>query len=700
MSHKYRNNPKAQKEIFSNVLVDSWSYSKVSSFARNEKAFEMDYIYCNPMRRSASSVAGNAYHKALEFYFSEKKAGRNQDIVGLQMVAFNYIDDMDAYMWKLQKTTPTIEECQKKAISICTKSLENFFTDISVYESEIKEILAVELYIDEYLTINGVDIPIPCHLIIDLVILTTDNKIAVIDHKSKAAYSDEKALKFSIGKQAVTYAIGYEEKYDAVVDEVWFVENKHSKNRDGSPQLKCFKIALSEDVRKLYEALLYEPLKRMMEAISNPDYIYLINENDNFVDLAEIYEFWGRTMIAEIDDFNVPASKRDMIQERLKKIRDSSLAMVDPKAIKNFRANASEFIQYDLTNKDMSKEQKIEHTLRTLGILVSVAHKIEGYSSDTFLLEVTAGTNISSVHRYKLDIANALNVSSIRMMKDLFVYEGKSYLAVESSKKRERDLMFDASLLEGQCIPIGMSNFNEKIIWDMANPSTPHVLICGATGSGKSVLIISIIEYAKLIGMDQIVLFDPKYEFVDMASDNICVYNEIEHVEEKMESLVVEMQNLVKAGKKTKTLVVFDEFADAVAMSRKGKDLDIKEEVQVGNYAPKKMGDLVISGAPKMQLKVVDTKKSLEENLKILLQKGRSIGYRIVAATQRASVKVITGDAKVNFPVQICFRVPKEVDSVVVLGEPGAESLSGNGDGLIRSPEYENMVRFQGFYKA
>ena len=82
----------------------------------------------------------------------------------------------------------------------------------------------------------------------------------------------------------------------------------------------------------------------------------------------------------------------------------------------------------------------------------------------------------------------------------------------------------------------------------------------------------------------------------------------------------------------------------------------------------------------------------------MLLQKGRSLGFRIIAATQRASAKIITGDAKVNFPVQVCFRVPKEVDSKVVLDEAGAETLQGQGDGLIRSPEYMGVVRFQGFY--
>jgi len=60
---------------------------------------------------------------------------------------------------------------------------------------------------------------------------------------------------------------------------------------------------------------------------------------------------------------------------------------------------------------------------------------------------------------------------------------------------------------------------------------------------------------------------------------------------------------------------------------------------------------------------------------------------------------VITGDAKVNFPVLICFRVPKEVDSKVVLDESGAELLAGKGDGLIKSPDFPQTTRFQAYFK-
>lgn len=689
--HRFRDLPHEElDELFSNYLVDSWSFSKVSTFSRNEKSFEMSYIYCIPYRRSSTEVAGSAYHRCLKFYFSELQNGNILDIVDLQSIAFDYINDVWPNSWKLQKTTPTIEECQKKATVTVNSLLKNFFYDISIYLENLQEIIGVELYIDEFLTINGVDIPLPCHGQIDLVIRTKDGRIISIDHKSKSTFSDEKELKFSIGKQAVTYYKLYEANTGIKIDEVWFVENKISENKDKSPQLNCFKMQMDDNTVKLYESMLYEPLKRMIEAVSDPDYVYLINEADNYVDKAEIYDFWARTMIAEVDDFNVPDNKKDLVAKRLRKIRNASLAAIDPKVIKNFRMNTAEFIPYDLTNKDMTREQKIEHTLRTLGMVVSVAHTFSGYSSDTFLVDVSVGTKLSDVSRYKLDIASALSVPAIRMDKDLFVHDGKAYIAIEASKKRENFLYFDPKYINGYKIPIGFDNFNNLIHWDMDNPSTPHVLVCGSTGSGKSVSLVSIIEYAKLSGVKNIVIFDPKYEFKEFAGHGTEVYNDIDDIETVMEMLVEDMNARVKSGSVNKTLVIFDEFADAVANSRKGAELNVYENVVSGVYK---------NGQPKMKRELAGTKKSLEENLRILLQKGRSSGFRIIAATQRASVNVITGDAKVNFPVQICFKVPKEVDSKVVLDESGAESLIGKGDGLIKSPEYPSVVRFQAFYK-
>lgn len=664
------------EELFSNYLIDSWSYSKVTTFARNEKAFEMSEIYRERSKSSTTSIAGKAYHSALELFFKNLADGVETSIIDLNELAFEHIDTVHANAWKLQKTTPTIEECKIKATKTVTSLIKNFCEEQSVYLSDIDEVLGVELRCNEWLLINGVDIPLPCHANIDLVIRTIDGKVVIIDHKSKSKFTDDDELAFVCGKQAITYIKCFESKTGLKVDEVWFIENKDSKNKDNSPQLKKFTIALTEDTRKLYEAILYEPLKRMIEAVSDPDYVYTINDSDNLLDKAELYNFWAKTMIAEVDDFDIPENKKDLIARRQKKIRDASISSISPKTITSFREKAATFITYDLSDKNMTNSEKIEHVLRTFGILVRVAHEISGYSSNTYLLEISAGVKIANVMKYGLDIANALNVSSVRIGKELMVYEDKSYLFIETPKKRTETLLWDPKYLEEEKLPIGVDNFGRTIHWDINNHSTPHMLICGATGSGKSVSIISTVEYAKLAGVKDIIIFDPKYEFCNYESKNIRVYNEIEQIEEQMRLLVEEMQKRAKSRRTySKKLIIFDEFADAVSASRSGAALKVKVE-----------GKVLIQ-------------KSLEENLKILLQKGRSLGYRIVAATQRASVNVITGDAKVNFPVQICFRVPKEIDSKVVIDEAGAETLSGMGDGLIKSPEYFNVVRFQGFYK-
>ena len=659
--------PEQMNEHLSFYLLDSWSYSKVACFARNEKAFEKEYIYCERGQRSASSIAGNAYHKALEFFFSKIRGGYEQpSIIDLQQVAFVYIDEVPSSEWKLQKTTPTIEKAKEKATKDVTSALQNFYNEMDVYMEDIAEVLGVEERIEQWLVINGVDVPLPCHSELDLIVRTKSGRVAIIDHKMKSAYSDEKEVALVHGKQAICYILQYEAKHpDVKVDEVRFFENKVSANKDKTPQIKRFVLDMDADSRRLYEALLYEPLRRMIEAVSNPDYIYTVNDSDNLTDKAELYEFWTRTLIADVDDFNIPEGKKSLIAQRQRKIKDSSLASIDPRVITSFRKNAAAFITFDYSMTNMTNSEKIEHCLRTFGQIVKVAYEIKGFSSDTYLLECSAGVKIANIDKYRLDIASALTVPTVRISRTLVEYEGKTFLAIEANKKRTEDLFWDASMLQGRRIPIGVDNYRNTVCWDLDNHSTPHMLICGATGSGKSVCIRSTVEYAKAAGIENIIMFDPKYEFCDVPG--IECYNEIEDIEAMMQMLVEDMQRKAKARRKTGiTLVIFDEFADAIAQARSGKALN--------------------------------GEKSLEENLRVLAQKGRSLGFRIVAATQRASTKIITGDTKVNFPVQICFRVPKAVDSTVVIDEEGAESLAGLGDGLMRSPEYLNTVRFQGFY--
>jgi len=660
MSHAYGSLPKEQQEeLLSSFLIDSWSYSKVSTFARNQKAFEMENIYGIRGKRSAGSIAGQAYHKALDYFFTQMKEGNLLSLPEMQEAAFEYIGKVPANQWKLQKTTPTMEEAVNEALKDVGKLLQNFYEEKDTYLNDIAEIIGVELYFGEWVTVDGVDIPLPAHGLVDLLVRTHSGKTVIIDHKSKDAYTDEKEAALVVGQQAITYTLGMEANTIQRADEVWFVENKASKNKNGNAQLQVIPVTLDENTRRLFEHLLYQNLRQMIAAVRDPDYTYTINTSDKFVDQAELLDFCMRTEICEVEDFNVQDDKKELVAKRLRKIRDSNAKMISPDIIKKFREKAATFIKYDLTATNMTPQEKIEHTLKTFGKMARVAYTFEGYSSNTFLLEVSAGVKVSEIFKYRLDIANALNVENVRISNQLIVHEERSYLSIDLAKKADKVLEFNPDDRDGWKIPLGKDNFGNVIYWDMDNPATPHALICGQTGSGKSVELINIIEQVKLAGADHIVILDPKYEFEDYQSYNVDVNNEMDQIDAALAKLVEQMDRMVKGKQAKKIIVIFDEFADAVT--------------RIG--------------------------KPLEENLRILLQKGRSSGFRICAATQRASVKVITGDAKVNFPIQICFRVNKEADSRVVLDEPGAECLAGKGDGLIKSPEYRDTVRFQAYYK-
>lgn len=655
----------------SNYLIDSWSYSKVSCFARNEKAFEMLYVYGEKERRSASSIAGNAYHAALAMYF--RNFGKKEvSLVEMTDLAYSYIEDVPANEWKLTSKLSTVELARAEANKAATALIQNFLSEVEIYIEDIDHVVAVEERIEEWVIINGVDIPLPLHAILDLVVVLKDGRVVIIDHKSKSAFTDLTEATLVHGKQAITYVAAWEARHpDMPVAEVWFIENKISKNRDGSGQLVKHTFTMDPDSRRLHEAMLYEPLRNMLNAVSDPDYVYTINDSDNLCDKAALYDFWARTQLAEVEDFHVPEDKKELIERRQRKIKDTSIQTISPKVITAFRKKAASFITYDYSNTDMTNSEKIEHILRTFNISVEVAHEIEGFSCDTYLCSVAAGTDIKNLSRHNLEIAYALDVPNVRIANELEVYENKSYVSIEVTKKRTETLLWEPSLLKGHKIPLGLDNFRRPVVWDLDNHATPHALVCGSTGSGKSVCLRSTLAYVKESGVDDIIIFDPKFEFADINIDDagIRVYSEIDDLEKVLADLVLEMERRIRAREKKLTFVIFDEFADAMQQSRSGKELNPGE-------------------------------KSLMENLQRLLQKGRSCGFRFMLGTQRASTKVVSGDIKVNFPVLICFRVAKAIDSKVVLDEDGAQMLGGSGDGLLRSPEYmDRLVRFQGFYK-
>jgi len=324
---------------------------------------------------------------------------------------------------------------------------------------------------------------------------------------------------------------------------------------------------------------------------------------------------------------------------------------------------------------NLTLKERIEHRLKCFSFNAQVAHQIDGYSCDTFLLEVGAGVKINQIFGYRMDIANAAGVADVRILNSLIQYGDNSYISVEINKKDRKPLIIDSLGLpsDGWKFPIGRDNFNNEVYWDISNPSTPHLLVAGASGSGKSVALTTIIECAKKKGM-RVGILDPKFEFLHLSGrDGVDVINGQDEVEAFMEKKVAEMDEIYKNKGATgnsgnKQLIIFDEASDCFTRQRRpGKG---------------------------------EEWKTLEDNTLLLSQKARSAGIHLVLSSQRFSVKVMTGDAKANFSTRLCLTVASTVDSKVMLDVEGAEKLNGRGDALYRSPDMGEPLRIQTYMIA
>ena len=211
-------------------------------------------------------------------------------------------------------------------------------------------------------------------------------------------------------------------------------------------------------------------------------------------------------------------------------------------------------------------------------------------------------------------------------------------------------------------IIVGRGMDGSNILLDLSKPSTPHVLVAGATGSGKSTAINTMI--AGIVQTTDpsevgLCMADPKYIELGVWKVKHLVYpvaQDLDDIEAMLIQVAYEMEDRYQGFGQVECkhiVVVIDEFADLVTRNSNVEDIIIR-----------------------------------------LAQKGRAAGIHIVLATQRPSVDIVTGAIKANFPVRIAFAMPTQMDSRVILDRPGAERLCGMGDGLIRSGF--RISRFQG----
>ena len=350
------------------------------------------------------------------------------------------------------------------------------------------------------------------------------------------------------------------------------------------------------------------------------------------------------------------------------------------------------------------KSHVLERTLREFKIEARVVRIQRGPVITMYELALAAGTKVSRVESLSNDLAIALKAPNVRIVAPL---PGKSTVGIELPND-EREMVLMRELLGGadrnvarMAIPLmmGKDTAGTPLVIDLAK--CPHLLIAGATGSGKSVAINSIICSILMMRTPhevQLLLVDPKsVEF----SDYINLPHLICPILTDMKKAAAVLQWACKKMDERYSLLSATATRNLASYNKLGREEIIKrlnpEEDASVDDVPFYMPHIVIIIDELGELMMVAAKE-VESSIIRLSQKARAVGIHLLCATQRPSVDVITGLIKANLPVRVGFQVSSKVDSRTILDRNGAELLLGRGDMLVIPPGASRLVRAQGTY--
>jgi len=364
-------------------------------------------------------------------------------------------------------------------------------------------------------------------------------------------------------------------------------------------------------------------------------------------------------------------------------------------------------------NVDVGKREldamgiKLMDALRTFRVEGELVGRTTGPVVTQFEVAPAAGVKVRQIANLSNDLALAMRAASIRIVAPI---PGKGAVGVEVPNPTAEMVAF-RELIESRefqtaraALPIALGKDLEgrPVIADLAK--MPHLLIAGATGSGKSVCINTLITslvYRHTPETLRFLMVDPK--MVELS-----VYNVLPHLRHKVVTdnrdaaavlkwAVLEMQDRYEllAANGARNIQDFNRKVQEGQKLKNAKRNDVAFESldYTGGIVPYIV--LIIDELADLMMTV---QGEVETPLAMLAQKARAIGIHLILATQRPSVNVITGLIKANFPSRIAFRVASQVDSRTILDGMGAESLLGNGDMLFIPPGKSEPARLQGAY--
>jgi S-DNA-T family DNA segregation ATPase FtsK/SpoIIIE len=325
--------------------------------------------------------------------------------------------------------------------------------------------------------------------------------------------------------------------------------------------------------------------------------------------------------------------------------------------------------------------------------------------------EPKAGTKVNKIVNLQDDLSLTLGGRSVRIIPHL---PGKAALGIEiPNSEREivylKNIVTSSQYAKSQSklpLSLGSSTAGHPVVTDLTK--MPHLLVAGATGSGKSVAINSFIINILMKSAPE----DVRFILVDPKMLELSVYDGIPHlllpVVTKAKPAVTAMKWAIREMEKRYRLMAHSGTRNILSYNQKLKSGQIelvseeraKEMLEENREAAPHTGKLpyIVIIIDELADLMMTASQEMEESITRLAQMARAAGIHLVLATQRPSVDVITGLIKANFPARIAFKVTAKHDSRTILDAIGAETLLGNGDMLFMTPQGGNLIRIHGCY--
>ncbi len=393
--------------------------------------------------------------------------------------------------------------------------------------------------------------------------------------------------------------------------------------------------------------------------------------------------------------------RNSITQDKEAEEKAAMLAVTDP----NWKFPSIDLLEKKQSPADPGDLQQnahiIQDTLHEFSIDVEMEGANVGPKVTQYTMKPPAGIKLSRITALETNIALNLAASSLRMEAPI---PGQKAVGIEVPNKKAADVRIRGILDspewrkndEPLSFAIGKDITGTPVVGELNK--MPHLMIAGQTGSGKSVMINTLLcslLYRNAPSDMKLILVDPKQ--VEMAP-----YQDIPHL---LTPVIVEPEKTISALKwavnemeRRYSLLAEEKVRDIKSYNDKVKSKTVGVEDEQGNIQQVDEGHMpyVVIVIDEMADLMMVAARDVEALIVRIAQKARAVGIHLVLATQRPSVNVITGLIKANVPARIAFTVASQVDSRTILDQAGAEKLLGQGDMLMQTAAMPKPKRIQG----